>query len=370
MSTVAKTRIFPVAYFHQETGVTKSTMRWPARSLAVPPLPSDNKQLDQWLKSPLIDVLDIDQVFTPYSHKFDKNKRILFTHVMGGIGDVIAFSSIAEFVRNKTLTVFTDPKYFPIFKWFSNQDIRIKSVNDVIAYDFTPANRLTRYANYARLRMEYAAVYAGPEDWYKAMFNRIGIDVVPDGFDRPRLVRRTDVKSSISKKNSVIISHRSSCQMRSSKFEDFYFPVRSVLPMAEIYVHAVDLTEDDLNFVKKVGGGIIVIPPCSIEQYLDNIYAASMVVCTDTSAIHFREGVTKPCLGVFSAMTTQSRTSGYKHTHSFNVKSSCPHQPCFVHELKKGDHCPAWVEGETVARCQVGESFQEQLFQQLKGYVK
>lgn len=344
---------------------------WPKGSISVPPIPPDAERQKDWLTNKHISILNANQVFTTYNHKEHlRTKRILFTHLGGGIGDVIAFSSIAEFLSHKTLTVFCDERHFPIFKWFSNQNIRVKEFYSVIVPDFTPANRLTRYSNYARLRMEWAAIEAREGNWYDAMFTRIGIPGAPVEYKRPHLVGRTDIKSNhVKAKKSVIISHRASCQMRSSRFEDFYWPVKNAMPEYKIHVHQSDLTADDTTFIwDNCMNDVNIIPPCSLDDYLANLYAAAMVVCTDTGAIHFREGVQKPCLAAFSAMTTGSRTSGYKFTKSFDVVSNCEHQPCFIHETKAGLKCPLWVEGENIAPCQSGESFQNQLYQQLKSY--
>lgn len=360
--------VIPVAYFHKDTGITGTDLHYPARSLALPPINAeDPKKKEQWFNTDLIDIFDMNKVFTTYNHNEHlRSKKILFTHLGGGIGDIIAFSSIAEFLRNKTIIVHCDPKHFPVFRWFSNQDVRLRQFYGVIMHDFTPANRVVKYATYARLRMEYAAIEAGRSNWYDAMYERIGIET-PKGYSRPHLVGRSDVDSSLPKR-SILISHRSSCQMRSSRFEDFYYPVINAMPEAPVYVHDIDLSDDDRKFIFSLDKQVHILPRCSIGQYLDNLYSAGMVVCTDTSAIHFREGVGKPCLAAFGAMTMESRTAGHVHTKSFNIKSSCSHQPCFIHETSKGIHCHMWEEGMNTAPCQVGESFQDQLYKELKSY--
>ncbi len=112
----------------------------------------------------------------------------------------------------------------------------------MIAKNFTPINRIQQYGCYARLRMEYVANEAGTANWYDAMFQRIGLPKAPKGFDRPHLVRRSDSESQyVEKRRSVIIVHRASCQMRSSKFEDFYLPVKNAMPGFKVYVHDIDL---------------------------------------------------------------------------------------------------------------------------------
>jgi ADP-heptose:LPS heptosyltransferase len=129
-------------------------------------------------------------------------------------------------------------------------------------------------------------------------------------------------------------------------------------------VHEVDLTETDKRFIEQTGN-IFILPQSDLHDYLVNLYDADMVVTTDTGGLHFREGVGRPALGVFGAMTTGSRTSGYRFTKSFNVKSTCEHQPCFIHERIKNQVCLNAKEGDRVAKCQTGKSFQKQLEQEL-----
>jgi len=279
---------------------------------------------------------------------------------------VLAFSSIASFV-DLPLTVHTTAKYFPIFKWFK-KEVTLKSWYEPICLNYNAVNRLTRYKHLERIATEFAAIEAGSVNWYKAFFNRIGIDEVPEGFGRPQLKkeRQSDSTPLIGEK-SLLICHRSSCQMRSSTFLDFYKPIRKAYPKHTIYVHETDLTEDDADSIPL---GVKVLFPCSIEQYLLNLYDASMVVTADSAAIHFREGIEKPALGVYAAMTTDSRTKHYKFTRLFNVQSDCPHQPCFLHERIKGQVCLNAEQGDRVARCQTGLSFQEQLYTQLNDYNK
>lgn len=362
--------IFPLAFFRKNTRTEKSAMKWPAKSIAAPLLVTTDKERKAWYENEDIIIVDANKQFTTYNHKEHlRTKRILFTHLGGGIGDLIAFSSVAEFLQHKTLIIHCDPRHFGIFKWFSNQTLRYKGFHDVIVPDYTPANRLTRYSTYARLQMEWAAIDARERNWYDAMFERIGLQGAPKGFDRPHLVRRTDTESVIIPKKSVIISHRASCQMRSSRFEDFYWPVKNALPGYRIYVHQVDLSPEDLGFlIENNLQDVGIIERSSMDDYISNLYAAEMVVCTDTAAIHFREGVQKPCLAAFSAISMQSRTSGYRHTRSFNVKTTCEHQPCFIHERMKGQVCHAAKKGDITAPCQVGESFQDQLYRELKDY--
>jgi len=362
-------RIFYVAYFSKERTLGNTlgeTWKYPARSLAIPQIRDDPRVRAEWDKQKDIAFFDLNDLFFDFARY--PSKKILFTHLGGGFGDIISFSAIAEYLRKKTIRVFTDEKFFFLFKWFSNQDIRLSPHHAIIAEHFTPGNRAERFMNFARLRMEYAAIDGGQRNWYDSMFRRIGIADTPKDYRRPHLVQRTDSFSNVPKKNSILLVHRSSCQMRSSTLADFYFPTREAYPDSKIFVHNHDLTAQDRLFANQMRDNIKIIPECTPEAYFDNLFAASMVVSTDTSAIHFREGVQKPCLAVYGAMSMESRTEGYKYTRSFNVKSYCPFQPCFIHELVKDAVCLNSEEGARTAQCQSGEGFREQLLEELKAY--
>ena len=350
----------PAAYFTRPVGNKALQLNWPEKSVALIPYRKEDATLNDLIKKKIIDVKSIDEFFPVYK---GKGKQV-FSIVGGGIGDVLAFSSIASYV-DLPLTVHTTRKYFPIFKWFKKA-VTLKSFYEPIALNYTRENRLIRYRNLERISTEFAAIEAGGKNWYKAFFNRIGIDEVPEGFGRPQLAseRQSDSKPLLVKK-SVLICHRSSCQMRSSTFRDFYDPIRKAYPKHTIYVHETDLTEDDAHSIPL---GVQVLFACSIEQYLLNLYDAAMVVTADSAAIHFREGVGKPALGVYGAMTVESRTHHYKFTKSFNVDSVCPFQPCFIHERIKGQVCTFAEPGDRIAKCQTGESFQGQLYNQLLNY--
>ena len=357
----------PVAFFHKqchlETGGKKLT--YPKNSAAVLPFMSiDKKDMEKLVEEKAVSLYTIDSFFTRYQYPFRATS--LFTHVGGGIGDMLAFSVIPAWLKNYMIRVYADEKFTPVFNWFF-YPVDLRPYFRPIVTDFTGENRLIRYKYLRRLFMEYAAIEAGNFNWYDAMFQRIGMDEAPVEFRRPILKqqRQSDSKPLLSK-NSVLIAHRSSCQMRSSRLEDFYTPVREAWPGRPIYIHETDLTDDDRRLIK--GKTVHILPSCSIEQYLLNLYDAGMVVCTDSAAVHFREGVKKPCLVAMAAMTVESRTKYYRYTRSFDALSDCPHQPCFTHETRKGMVCENANEGDRTARCQIGIGFQEQLYNNLKAY--
>lgn len=359
--------VLPVVFFKKPVAleVDKKKTVYQANSLAILPLHMIEKTaIQKLIDSKHIELYAINEFFRAFNG--EKNPTKLFTHIGGGIGDVIAFSAVSEYMKNRAVQVHVEEKFYPIFKWFRSP-VDINSYFAPIVTNYTFANRITKFQSLRRLALEYAAIESHGKNWYDGFFKRLGMEQAPEGYRRPYLKRkRISDKGHIISKNSILITHRASCQMRSSSFEDFYHPIRSHFPSTKLYVHEADLTERDKEFVAKKK--IKIIPKCSIEQFLLNLYDATLVVSTDSSAIHFREGIEKPCFGVFGAMTVESRTEDYLYSKCFNVISSCPHQPCFIHELKKGDKCLNYTEGETEAKCQSGIGFQEQLYNHIQKY--
>ena len=365
LSDQVKDRFLPVAYFRKQCNLQANgfTQVYPARCAAVLPLASiDRKSTEQLVADKAISLYILDSLFQRY--QYPERATSIFTHIGGGIGDVLAFSVIPAYLHNYLIRVFTEERFAPAYRWFTHS-VDVRGFYKPIVTDWTQENRLTRYKYLRRLNLEFAAIESHEKNWYDGFFRRIGMDEAPVDFRRPLLKQnRIDDSQQRLAKNSVLICHRSSCQMRSSRLEDFYTPVKERWPNRPIYVHEQDLTDDDRTYIN--GKNIRIIPKCSIHDYLLNLYDAGMVVTTDSSATHFREGVCKPCLTAMAAMTVESRTKYYRHTLSFDIKSDCPHQPCFIHETKRGMVCPNAEEGDRIARCQTAENFQQQLYEQLK----
>lgn len=356
-----KKRKIPCVVFRKD--VKHADLFWPAKSIGVIPFYKDDLSLARLALDKVIELQPIDYYFPDYKEG-DEAKR-LFTHIGNGIGDIFAFSSMAWYLRDIPLQVHVTKRFHPVFDWFRREDLTLHDYYQPIGLNYNFASRLTKYKGLHRIAIENAAVEYHTGNWFEAHYRRIGINETPEGYGRPMLknYRISDDPTRLWE-NSVIISHRSSCQMRSSSLEDFYLPTRKAYPDHNIYVHEIDLTDSDKAYAETAD--INVIPKCSISQFLLNLYDADMVVSTDSSAIHFREGTERPAVGVFGAMLQSSRTSGYKFTHSFNVKTGCPFQPCVIHEKKQGEVCINAEPGDRVARCQSGKIFQDQLFNELK----
>ena len=97
-----------------------------------------------------------------------------------------------------------------------------------------------------------------------------------------------------------------------------------------------------------------------------------MTISVDTAAIHFREGVERPGLGIYSSFTTESRTKHYRFTHSFDVKSPCRFQPCFKHQSEINEVCRESAGGSLEAPClseKYNPGFVDQLVENMNDYL-
>ncbi|HRY32076.1 MAG TPA: hypothetical protein P5531_03815 [Bacteroidales bacterium] len=349
-------------HFNKNGAMLKGAYRYhyPKNSLAVLPADITRQMITEGRGRiyPLSDLFD--------AARADKT-RVAFTHLPQGIGDAVVFSAITEYLSTATITVHMNPYFWPLFKYFSHRKLFLKHFHEPIVNDFTFGSLMTKYRNLHRIPLEFAANEAGADNWIRAYFNRLGVEPTND-MCRPVLIPQKKTGS------GILICHRASCQIRSSGIEDFYIPIRRTYPDARVYVHERNLTENDKNVLVAINADITIIPHSNdFDRFLKDLLAFDLIVSTDTAAIHFREGVGLPAVGVYGAFSTASRTQYYVHTHSFDVKTACPYFPCFKHETVKGELCRWAAErkeagtwtNETIAPCQSGELFREQLTQEL-----
>jgi ADP-heptose:LPS heptosyltransferase len=69
-------------------------------------------------------------------------------------------------------------------------------------------------------------------------------------------------------------------------------------------------------------------------EYLKAVIDYEFVISVDTSAIHIREGLSLPALGLYGAFSVDSRAKYYKHVKCIDVKNECLLSPCFNHSQK------------------------------------
>lgn len=251
----------------------------------------------------------------------------------GGIGDLIALTSIVDYFEDKQVYFVTQEKYFPLFDWF---EIRPKLIatNKPIFTKFKFSNNLSNWAEFNG----NGVVEAGEKsNWFEVFFGMSCLKVGAEYF-RPSLKteRITDRESNIqilgTGKPSLLICNKATAMMRTAKAST----IIDCIPdkgKYDIFVHEINLAPGE-----KVNA--IVIPPCSYADFFLDVFDADKVISVDTGALHFREGVEKPAIGIYNSFTTESRTKYYQYTKSYDIKSDCDLQPCFLHENEKLKHCP------------------------------
>lgn len=334
----------------------------------------DNERATEVLRYPGegIEIIELENLLKI----LDYNKDSKFTNVLmicpGGIGDIIARSSLCHYLSDKNILFATSYKNFPVLKWFESEpkaiDMRLVLINN-----YNTKSRLIKYNNWRTADTFYKVNKNNHEDWQKVLFDAIGITNIDEKYYGPKLkcYRICENVSNIKEKESIFINNRSSCMMRNIEFSDIYKCIPEIwFKHFKIYTYSDYLSQEDSN---KTFNGINFIKSQNIEQYLLDIYDAAYVISVDSATLHFREGVHRPSIGLFSSFDKNIRTKYYRYTNSFNIKSECALQPCFTHYLKESTFCPAvkaWQFSPPCVRQENNKYLQEQLRDIFENYVK
>lgn len=241
--------------------------------------------------------------------KYNGEKEMLVIRT-GGLGDLIAMSSVV----NEQTTFITQSKHFKIFDWFEHKP-KVKDISKAL-WNTKDISLLDLTQKYQLVTGDEAIDQGSKENWYD-IFSK-ATNTKTNG--QPRLIEPT---LPIEKGYCIIVSE-STNQNRNAD-------TQALIDIADkYYPHVV------------VAG----LQEWTTEQYLNELSRADMVISTDTSAIHFREGIKRQAIGLYGAFTTESRTKYYTHTHCIDIQSPCDKQPCMSH-LK--NNCKHLVNG--VAGC-------------------
>lgn len=303
----------------------------------------------------LVTFIPSDELFQR-AHK-DGNFKELIVVRYGGIGDLIALTSILDYFDDKNIHFITQEHYFPIFDWFVKKPKLYR--ND------RPIKEPQYKGNYACYHSLNLVENGHSENWFHLFFKFIGEDNPGEEFYRPALKLQrinnniSNVERLSNGKPSLLIVNRSTAMMRSIKLND----VIKSLPNKNkynIFAYKIGVTEEAKN--------VNIIESDNQTFYLD-LYDADMVISVDTGALHFREGIEKPAIGLYNSFTTDSRTKYYQYTKSFDIKSTCKHQPCFFHERPKVKHCIMGKEKDFAAPC-FDSGKNDKLIEQLKTIFK
>ena len=348
--------------FHKPVSVWDEDVHYRAGDVAMIPHPERGALAARGLQldKSILTTKPIDQIFKPYHHTSDAEQ--VFIQMSDGIGDYFFFSAVVAWLereRDVEVTMYVDRNVWPVMEWFETIP-HLRHFSDPILHNYRP---FTKHKP-ERLAFEYAGVQGRDRLWIQCLFDKIGITEAPVEYLRPRLrTTRLNDTPPMLRTESVLICHRASSPSRSSRFEDFYLPLMKCNPINKVYVHDIDCTPQDKAYIATLDN-VTILPKVTIERYLLNVFDAGFVISTDSSALHFREGVHRPALGVYASMEARSRVLHYQYTRSIDIKGGCHHQPCYFHQWLHTDMCPAWEwrpNDTKTAICQTGAAFQEQL---------
>jgi hypothetical protein len=302
--------------------------------------------------------VNLDGLMKQAAHKEDfKNLLIIRS---GGIGDIIALSSIADYFTSTSVHFATSPNYFPVFNWFQRH-VNPISLDGPLFVDFSHFNRVTKYSNWARLQAEGLVEQGSKRNWFEVFYNSIGLTNADPVYLRPELKTKrinewkisniqdlqiekygcnSDLVEGVIEMNytpkSLLICNKASCMMRTINVSEILESLSDEVKGGyDIFLYRNNLSNSDLDYIENHSTLIYIIEKSDLSTFLLDCYDADMVISVDTGALHFREGIKKPAIGLYNSFTSDSRTKYYRYTKSFDIKSRCDLQPCFLHETTR-----------------------------------
>lgn len=321
---------------------------YPANSMLFTPDKLARELKEKYEKQGRADALDFNDI-NHYFPNFDKRRHgrnpILFLRT-GGIGDLLAFSTLFEQLKDHRTIFATLNVYKPCFQWYTTQPGTVREVTLPVFNDVTFTRMRTHLGNIRYANYEGQVENFQRKNWYEVFFEGIGLEWDPM-LARPSMVKERIVPAHrnniVSDRKSLLVAHRASAHMRTLGLRETLTAIgRSRFSEWKLYFHEHSLSTDDIDLLKTIQKARI-IPKGTMHQALLDWYDAAFVLSADTGAIHFREGVEKPALGVYGAFHPNSRTSTYRYTRSAYFTSLCPDQPCYLHESEDIKNCPHGV---------------------------
>ena len=301
----------------------------------------------------VVDHINFDSIFKN-AHK-DGDFRNLVIVRYGGIGDLIALSSIIDYFIDAKVHFITNARYFPIFEWFINKP-KLYSIQKPIFKHFDKL----KLDSWVKYNGEGVIEIGDQRNWFELFFSFIGEDNPDIEMLRPELSneRINNKPSNIKGNKTLLICNKATAMMRTIKVSDIYNSLpKEVKKEYDIFAYEFNVCESDK------GLDIHIIKGCDMQTFFLDCYDADMVISVDTGALHFREGIHKPAIGLYNSFTTESRTKHYQYTKSFDVSSDCDLQPCFIHERADLKHCP---KGKGFAAPCFDSDYNKTLIKQLK----
>lgn len=272
----------------------------------------------------------------PY-FELGKDKLLI---IRGGIGDLLALSVLHDIAPE--VIILTTKSLFPILDWWRTKP-RLKHFNEPLFTVKYPKKIEEYCSELSQQNGDHVIAQGSRENWYRIIYRSVGYsDAEIDKLaQRPQLQEGPLEKNRLSP-GALLIVHKATSINRSA---DPASIVEAILqwenwPGQDLYWY-----DENRRLIRN--GQPVDNKQTKLTQYLTDLYHADFVISVDTSAIHFREGIRKPALGIYTSFSAESRCSGYKFTRSMNMKSPCPYQPCFLNFKP----CGIIREGETHAPC-------------------
>lgn len=293
-------------------------------------------------------VVPLEEIISTLNPKTDIYKTgKIFVIRAGGIGDLLALSSLCKWLYYNVcpnIYFVTQEKYKCVLTWF---EVPVKFqawTKPVLRYDTRyKLNPTARQVNFE------GVIERSATNWFELIFDNI--DPVKylglETWGRPQLKDNSNLTGfkNLSGLKSVLFCLRATANIRSISFKDCYTAAKPYLQDCKLYVHETNLTKRDLEYINTLNdSSLYVLKRVPLHEYLDDVYAATMVISTDTGALHFREGLGKPALGIYSAFSSACRCKYYKYVKTIDIQSGCQYQPCFQHTNHHDDRCRLSLE--------------------------
>lgn len=299
-----------------------------------------------------VEIKDINDLFK--SHIDDSEKKNVIIIRSGGIGDLIALSSLALFLtkfKNKNVTIVTQAKYKDLFSWF-DAPVKFHDFRKPIAVN---SIKFQLDTNTSQLNYE-GKIENSNDNWFHIFYKNLKTQDFK--FGRPYLCSFLNNEllsqpANIRFNEGILLTLKATANIRSIQLEPIYKAlIKSAINIDKIFIHKSNLSVVDTVFIDKINDKHIhIIDAKTLDEFLRDVANARLVISTDTGALHFREGIKRQAIGLYAPFSAECRTKYYEYTHSYNLQSKCPYQPCFQHCQRFDDKCKKQINNLDYPPC-------------------
>lgn len=321
-----------------------------------------------------IEFIDLIIAFEPFVAGDTQTMLVIRS---GGIGDLLALSALRNVAPKNNMIFITQEGYRSVFDWWERPPQTIIDSGKPIFHNVNFMEWSRKKNVIKRFFCDGIIEEGDRQNWYEIFYASMGANV-KTGLCRPRLIKTricNDISNIDTSVPSIVVCPRASANMRSMAFEPIYKAIVQIIRerKVNVYLHEVNATQGDRQFIQGIKDKrIILIKPGSIKEFMLDLYDCDMTISVDSAPVHFREGIEKPGIGIYSSFTTEARTKHYQVTYSFDVESPCRFQPCFKHQTELNEVCQEAMEGSLEAPCLTegyNPGFIDQLVDNMKDYL-